>query len=129
LGVKSGNSERSIGIRQAIRRCRPLEGRQVLILRTEPQEEPDQAHEERAVQPPNRSQRTTPPEESGARYGSHAGERMETLHVILLMIDPLYRAGDPSVCSILHIFVGKEETKVGGGSELLRLALWSRWVF
>jgi hypothetical protein len=44
---------------------------------------------------------------------------METLHVILLMIGPLYRAGDPSVCSILHIFGGKEETKVGGSSELL----------
>jgi hypothetical protein len=99
-----------------------------LILRAERQEGPDQAHEGSGAAAQQESENHTARGVSRtswfSRRGTDGDPSRHSPHD-----RPTLSSSDPSVCSILHIFVGKEETKVGGGSELIRLALWSRWVF
>jgi hypothetical protein len=69
----------------------------------------DQGLEEDAVQPPNRSRIAAPPEDSAAGHSFHAGEEWRILlDITPLITHPLYRASDPHVCSILHIFLYEE---------------------
>ena len=54
------------------------------------------------------------------------GKAWRLLHIIFLMIDPLYRSDDPHVCSIVHIPLGKEASKVEAQNQIGTVMVSSR---
>jgi hypothetical protein len=69
-----------------IPRCRPWEGRRLVLRQADQGDGSDPALVDDGVQPPNESRRTAPPEETAADHTVHVEEGRRLLQITLLRL-------------------------------------------